>query len=91
MRPIRITGVTGTSSWVPLETYSAGQASVMLSAGTGTVDYTDDNVFDTSITPTAKPVTLTALAGVVPPGARAVRGVGLAPSDILTVSQQGII
>lgn len=92
MRPVRLTGVTGTSQWVPLDTYSPAQASVLLTtAGATVVEYTLDNPFDPTPTPVGIVLTLTAGAAVVPPGARAVRMTGAAPADILTVSQQGIV
>jgi hypothetical protein len=89
MRPVRITGVTGTSGWVPLDTYSKALASVNLVGGAGAVEYTLDNVFDTSITPQVVVLTLTGGVGTPPNGARAVRGTGLGPTDLLIVSQQG--
>ena len=94
MRPVRLTGVTGTSQPVPLDVYApAGQAQVNLaSAGAPTLEITVDNVFDLSITPVWKaPTVATANTLVVlPPGTRAVRGVGMIAADVLSVSQQGL-
>jgi hypothetical protein len=89
MRPIRITGVTGTSTWVPLDTYSPAAAAMSLSGG-GAAQYTLDNPFDTTITPVAVALTLTGGGALVPLGARAVRATGMAGADVLTVSQQGL-
>jgi hypothetical protein len=89
MRPVRVTGVVGTSAWVPIDTYSPAQANVTLT-GAGAVEITIDNVFDTSITPAPIVLTLVSGGAVVPPGVRAVRATGMAAPDILTVSQQGI-
>lgn len=91
MRPVRITGVTGTSQWVPLDTYASGKASVNLIGGTGAVEYTLDNPFETS--PAPDPIALTLGAegdAEVPEGGRAVRGTGLIDTDVLVVSQQAI-
>ena len=90
MRPVRITGVTGTSNWVPLDTYSPARAGVSSNQATLAVEYTFSDVFDTSVTPQ---VIASALVGGVlalPEGCRAVRGTGLVPADVMTVSQQGI-
>ena len=87
MRPVIITGVTGTSQWVPIDTYSPAQANVSVD-GAGALEMTLNNVFDTSVTPV--PIALVGQATTVPAGARAVRATGMAPADILTVSQQGI-
>lgn len=89
MRPVRLTGVTGTSQWVPLDTYSPALASVSLT-GAGAVEYTLDNPFDASPVPVGIVLTLVSGAAVAPSGARALRGTGMAAPDILTVSQQGI-
>lgn len=91
MRPVRVTGVTGTSDWIPLDTYSPGKASVHLDGGTGAVEYTLDNPFETTPAPTPIALTLDAAgAAEVPAGARAVRGTGLIAGDVLSVSQQGV-
>lgn len=92
MRPIRVTGVTGTSNWFPLDSYSPAQASVILTAaGATVVEYTLDNPFLTSPTPVGEPLTLTSGAATVPAGARAVRMTGADPADVLNISQQGIV
>jgi hypothetical protein len=91
MRPIRITGVTGSTQWVPLDTYSPAQATVYCNTAAGAVQYTLDNVFDEDITPTPIAVTLGAEDTItLPAGARAVRATGLLPAELLIVSQQGI-
>lgn len=91
MRPVVITGITGTSPWVPLDTYSPDQASVSSNQATLAVEYTLDNVFDPLIV-APQPVAGVLVANVftVPKGARAVRGTGMVGADRLIVSQQGI-
>jgi hypothetical protein len=88
MRPIRVTGVTGNSNWVPLDIYSNAGASVQLIGGTGAVQYTLDDPFSAAA-PTGVALTLASGFAAVPPGARAVRGTGLGPTDVLNISQQG--
>lgn len=91
MRPVRITGVTGTSAWVPLDTYSPAAALVTSNVAALGIEYTADNVFDASITPLA---IASALAGgvlVLPVGARAVRGTGMVAANLMVISQQGIL
>lgn len=90
MRPVVITGVTGTSQWVPLDTYSPYVASVSSNQATLGVEYTLDNVFDLAVTPQAVAVALAGNILVLPAGARAVRGLGMAPADRMIVSQQGL-
>jgi hypothetical protein len=91
MRPVVITGVTGTSQWVPIDTYAPDTAAVSSNVAALTVEYTLDNVFDLSITP--QPVAGALVANILslPRGARAVRGTGMVPANIMTVSQQGIV
>ena len=95
MRPVRVTGVTGNSVPVPLDVYSTGSQTVvdMQTAGAAVPQITADNVFDTTIVPTwhAAP-TKDATTGLyfIPQGIRAVRGSGMAPADVLVVSEQGI-
>lgn len=91
MRPVRITGVTGTSTWVPIDTYSPALASVSSNVATLAVEYTMDNVFDLSITPV--PVVSALVGGVLtlPAGTRAVRGTGMVGANIMVVSQQGML
>lgn len=94
MRPIRVTGVAGTSAPVPLDTYATSGASAFLSsAGAPTLEITLDNVFDSTIVPVwFAPAAAAANAiSVLPVGTRAVRGVGMIAADVLRVSQQGII
>lgn len=90
MRPCVITGVTGTSGWVPVDTYSPDQAGVSSNVAALAIEYTLDNVFDASVTPTPVAAALAGGFFQLPKGARAVRGTGMAPANIMTVSQQGI-
>lgn len=90
MRPVRITGVTGTSVWVPLDTYSPDGASVSSSVAALAIEYTLDNVFDLSIVPQPIAGVLVANFLTLPKGTRAVRGTGMAPADVMIVSQQGL-
>lgn len=94
MRPVRVTGVTGTSVAVPLDTYSPAQATVFLESGAApTIEVTLDNVFDSSITPkwSAPAVAAANTLITLQAGVRAVRGVGMIAADVLHVSQQGIV
>jgi hypothetical protein len=88
MRPVRITGVTGTTPWVPVDTYAGFPGGVWLD-GAGAVEFTADNVFDLSITPRFGTITLTSGFGIFSQGTRAVRATGMAPTDVFSVSQQG--
>lgn len=90
MRPVVITGVTGTSAWVPIDTYSPARAGVSSNQATLAVEYTYDNVFDLSVTPQVIAGVLAGNTFTLPEGARAVRGTGLVPADRMIVSQQGI-
>lgn len=94
MRPVRVTGVTGTSAPVPLDVYApAAQAQVLLtSAGAPTLEVTLSNVFDLTIAPTwkAPPVATANTLVTLPQGTRAVRALGMVPADVLEVSQQAI-
>lgn len=90
MRPVVITGVTGTSQWVPLDTYSPSPAGVSSNQAALAVEYTYDNVFDASVTPQVIAGVLAANTLTLPMGARAVRGTGMVPADRMIVSQQGI-
>lgn len=91
MRPVRITGVTGDSLPVPLDTYSPTTRTLVQLSGAGQLQYTIDNVFDLSIVPTWTN-TPAAVDGayLIEPGVRAVRATGMAPADVLVVSQQGL-
>lgn len=96
MRPIRQTGVVGTSAIVPLDVYTIGTANAILETGTpGTqqIQYTLDNVFDPTITPawTNTATTGQNAAVAIPSGARAVRCTNMIAADTLVVSQQGVI
>lgn len=90
MRPVRITGVVGTSQWVPIDTYAPAAAVVTSSVAALGIEWTADNVFDASITPTAVAAALVGGTLTLPVGARAVRGTGMAAPDVMTVSQQGM-
>lgn len=96
MRPIRVTGVTGTSVVVPLDVYTIGTANAILETGTpGTqqIQYTLDDVFNPAITPKWTNTTATGqnAAVAIPSGARGVQCINMIPADTLVVSQQGII
>ncbi len=90
MRPVRITGVVGTSQWVPIDAYTPNRAVVTSTVAALAIEWTADNVFDASITPTPIAAALVAGSFQLPEGARAVRGTGMAAPDVMTVSQQGI-
>lgn len=90
MRPVVITGVTGTSVWVPLDTYAPDTASVSSNQAALAVEYTLDNVFDPAVTPQVVAGVLAANILQLPKGARAVRGTGMVPADRMIVSQQGL-
>ena len=95
MRPVRITGVTGTSPIVPLDVYTIGTANAIVVTGgaTAQLQYTLDDVFNTAITPTWTNTTGTGrnAAQSIPSGARGVQCINMVNADVLTVSQQGII
>lgn len=90
MRPVVITGVTGTSQWVPLDAYSPSPASLSSNQAALAIQYTLDNVFDPAVTPQPIAGVLAANVLTLPMGARAVRGTGMVGGDRLIVSQQGI-
>lgn len=94
MRPVRITGVTGTSVPVPLDVYSTASKTLAYFGGSGTpgLEFTIDNVFDSSVVPKWFPLAVDATLGVfvLPQGTRAVRGTGMAPDDTLVISEQGL-
>lgn len=90
MRPVTITGVTGTSGWVPLDTYAPGQATVTSNVAALGVEYTMSNVFDLSVTPLPIAGALAAGVLVLPPGTRAVRGLAMVGANQMVVSQQGL-
>lgn len=94
MRPIRITGITGTSATVPLDVYCISPALVNISTGSaGTIQITNSDVFNTAITlqwQTPAPAFVVGTPYVLPAGTRGVRAAGLAPGDIFEVSQQSI-
>lgn len=98
MRPVRITGVTGTSVTIPLDVYTIGPGAMVALETTGSgaqLQYTPDDVFNPAITPAWFNLgSASAAANVVAqtsPGARGIRCTGMVPADVLTVSQQGII
>jgi hypothetical protein len=96
MRPVRITGVTGTSVPVPLDVYaiSTAAAAIETTGSAAQMQYTIDNVFDLTITPVWFNLGAVAAGAAVvaetPVGARAVRCTGMVPADVLVVSQQSI-
>ncbi len=96
MRPVRITGVTGTSVPVPLDVYDTSTASVAIETGAAgaQLQYTLDNVFDTTLTLKWENLGAAAAGADVvaqaPIGARAVRCTGMVAADTLVVSQQGL-
>ena len=92
MRPIRVTGVTGTSNPVPLDVYATSPAIVNIATGAATIEITVSNVFDLTIVPVwaLTPAFVIGTPYVLPMGARAVRGRGLVPADVMEVSQQSI-
>lgn len=97
MRPIRITGTTGTSVTVPLDVYCVSPASVAIetAAAGAQLQYTLDNVFDPTITPAwfnlgAAAAAAPGVAAQAPLGARGIRCTGMIPADVLSVSQQSI-
>lgn len=90
MRPVVITGVTGTSQWVPIDTYSPARAGVSSNQALLAIEYTYDNVFDPNVTPQPIAGVLAGNTFTLPEGTRAVRGTGMVPADRMIVSQQGI-
>lgn len=90
MRPVRITGVVGTSQWVPLDAYTPNRAVVTSSVAALGIEWTADDVFNTGVTPTPVTAALTGGSFQLPEGARAVRGTGMAAPDVMVVSQQGM-
>lgn len=91
MRPIRISGVTGTTQWVPVDVYSPAQCNARVSGAGNGIEYTLDDVFNSAVTPTPIAATLIDQGIVLPDGARAVRATTMLPADVLWVSQQGIL
>lgn len=95
MRPIRNTGAVGTGVTIPVDVYNIQPASAIIESGTPTtqaLQYTLDDVFNTSITPAWTATTATGLnaATQLPAGARAVRGINLLAADTVVVSQSSI-
>jgi|HubBroStandDraft_2_1064218.scaffolds.fasta_scaffold02440_2 hypothetical protein len=92
MRPIRVTGITGNSPPVPLDVYATGATTQVSLSGAGVLQQTIDNVFDLSLTINWVAPTAAAANGLysIPAGIRAVRATGMAPADVLVVSQQGL-
>jgi len=94
MRPIRVTGVTGTSPPVILDVYAISPAMVVITGGAGPIEITASNLFDTAVTPQwhapPAPAFVVGTPYVLPLGTRAVRANGLVAGDILEVSQQSI-
>jgi hypothetical protein len=91
MRPIRITGITGTSPPVPLDVYVTDSKTVATLTGAGAVQMTIDDIFNLSITPfwNAAPAAVNGLYDI-PEGVRAIQATGMAPADVFVISQQGI-
>lgn len=97
MRPIRITGVTGTSQTVPLDVYCISPASVSIetAAAGAQLQYTTDDVFNAAITPVwfnlgAAAAAAPGVNAQAPAGARGVRCTGMISADVLSVSQQSL-
>jgi hypothetical protein len=98
MRPIRITGVTGTSVTVPLDVYCISPASVAIetAAAGAQLQYTLDDVFNPAITPAwfnlgAAAAAAPGVSAQAPSGARGVRCTGMIAADVLSVSQQSVL
>lgn len=93
MRPVRLTGVVGTSVPIPLDVYATAATTQVSLSGAGVLQMTLDNVFDLTIAPTwgATPAK-DATTGLytIPAGVRALRATGMAAPDVLLVSQQGL-
>lgn len=97
MRPIRVTGVVGTSPSVPLDTYTIGTANAILETAAATtqqLQYTLDDVYNIA-SGSLKWTNVGAAGGNVavpiPAGARAIQCLNMLVADILVLSQQGII
>jgi hypothetical protein len=90
MRPIRVTGVVGTSPPVPLDVYTNNGAAQVSLSGAGTLQVTIDDVYTVAAPSWVAPAAA-AVNGIfsIPPGTRAVRATGMAAPDVLVVSQQG--
>ena len=91
MRPVQITGITGTSPLVPLDVYATASVTQVTLSGAGQLQYTITNVFDPTLTIAwvNAPVAVNGFY-TVPAGIRGVRATGMSAADVLTVSQQGI-
>lgn len=96
MRPVRVTGVTGTSPVIPLDVNSIAQGSAAYetAAAGAQMQVTYDDVFNAAITPVwinlGAVLASAPIAVVIPNGARGIRATGMIPADVLTVSQQSI-
>lgn len=96
MRPVRQTGVTGTSQVVPLDVYCMQPASAVIEtvAAGAQMQYTLDDVFNLAITPVWNNLGAAAAGAPVfaqaPAGARGLRCTTMVPADVLVVSQQSI-
>lgn len=95
MRPIRVTGVTGTSQAVPLDVYATAPNDQVwfVTSGTPGLQVTLDNVFDSTVTPqwnSADAADATTKIFQIPRGVRAVRGTGMVSADVLVVSPGGL-
>lgn len=97
MRPVRITGVTGTSAVIPLDTYTTSQGSAAYeTAGAGAqMQVTYDDVYNPAITPVwlnlGAALASAPIAANIPYGARGLRATGMVPADVLVVSQQSTV
>lgn len=96
MRPVRVTGVTGTSPVVPLDVYSINQGSVAYetAAAGAQMQVTYDDVFNAAIAPVwinlGAVLASAPIAVAIPVGARGVRATGMVAADVMTISQQSI-
>ena len=95
MRPIRVTGITGNSPEVPLDVYAEGPVACLMNlvGGAGVAQMTTDSPYDVAAGAITWANAPAAVNGVIsiPSGIRAVRATGMAPTDVLVVSQPGLI
>ena len=95
MRPIRVTGITGNSPIVPLDVYAEGPVAALMNmvGGVGVPQMTTDSPYDVaagSITWANAPAAVNGVV-TIPAGIRAIRATGMAPTDVMVVSQPGLI
>jgi hypothetical protein len=97
MRPVRVTGITGTSPVVPLDVYatSQGTAAYETAAAGAQMQVTYDDVFNAAITPVwinlGAVLASASIAVAIPYGARGIRATGMISADVLEVSQQSTV